>query len=131
MRLFALIGAVLLLVAPFAITSWSVGENLGGTDYYGYLFYSSEGDFFGWNGEKSSSFSLEWFEDGNVFDLYFGDLAILGIITLVLIIATIALAFIDGSKSKRAPGLLIICGILLLVLRLMVLGDNDLSLYES
>jgi hypothetical protein len=133
MRLWALIGIIAVLLLPFSIVQINIGDNVSSTSSFGLLWLSTEGEAFGFQSSDSETFNLDWIDDGGVYHSgsYFGDLWYFGLVLVVLLIVGAALAVLS-DQNKSVPALiLLICGILLLVLRLVELNDNDSSFYDS
>ncbi|MCY3412016.1 MAG: hypothetical protein INQ03_10335 [Candidatus Heimdallarchaeota archaeon] len=129
MRKFALIGALLFLFIPFSYIQ-AEGPGYDVTQLLGFVYTSSEGDYLWIHNEGSETFSTSWFEDDGYYNNAFGDFWIIGVLALVGVILSAALAFID-RKTIRSAYLLLASGILVFVLRLLVLSDNDLSFYQK
>jgi hypothetical protein len=129
MRVNALVGAILVMVIPFAYSNFD-SNIIKYSVFMGLLYYRFEGQFFIFVGEEAASFQLDWLTPDGVYDFYFGDFWFLGVVALILLIASIVLSVATPEKSTSAI-LLIIAGSLLLVGRLFELNDNDLSFYDS
>ncbi len=127
MTKFVLIGAILELVLPFAVISWELVGNVVFKGSYGLLYYSYEDIL----GSKSGTVASDWFTSDGVYNIYFGDLWTLGVLVLILVIASFGLAVVEGKDKRVSEFLLLASALLLILLRFLVLGDQDLSFYQS
>lgn len=133
MRLFSLIGIVLVLALPFAFVQDTFGNISQTTTSAGLLWITTQGEFFGFQGEDTSFFEIDWISEDGLYHVYFGQFWYVGIIIVILLLLGIFSA-ITGTQNKNrttAALLLLLSGIGLLVLRLLVLSDRDLSFYSS
>ena len=126
MKKFVLIGAVVELVLPFAIISWEVIGNVVFKGNYGLLYYSYE-DLFG---SKTGTIAADWFTSDGVYNTYFGDLWTLGVLVLLLTLTSLGLAVVE-RKGRVSELLLLSSGLILILLRFFVLGDQELSFYQN
>lgn len=129
MRKFALIGAVLFLIIPFAYISAS-GPAYDFTGTHGFLYTKTQGTIWIFSDNSSESFSFSWFESDNYYNNVFGDLWVIGVISLILTVVTAGLAFVD-TREKRSGIMLLVASVLVLFLRLSVLNNDDLSFYST
>lgn len=135
MRLFALVGIILLLVLPFSIVRTTTESNLGDStlvEYLGLLYFRStfETDTLNLDFEDSEAFQSDWLEEDNTYDSYFGDLLVIGLLVLVLLILGIGLAATETDKNNSTY-ILMVSGLLLFILRFLHLSDSDSSFYEK
>lgn len=135
MRLFTLIGIILLLLLPFSIIRTTTESDAGDSttmEYLGLLYsrttFKAESLNIQW--ENGDSFNVDWLEEDGRYDGYFGDLWAIGLVVLILLIVGLGLA-ITETKSNNSTYLLILAGVLLFILRLLYLNDFDRSFYEK
>ncbi|MCE7737370.1 MAG: hypothetical protein GPJ54_20945 [Candidatus Heimdallarchaeota archaeon] len=131
MRLFALIGILILLFLPFTYTRITLESTFGDTtvnSLQGYFWINTNGDGID---TETDTFETDWIEEGSVYEAYFGkDYRPVGIIILALLFVGLAFAVLD-SDSKKSAYILLICGIALFALRFLELSDNDTFFYDS
>lgn len=135
MRLFTLVGIILLLILPFSIvrtSTESVAGDSTGVNYLGLLYFRStfEASSLGFDFEDSESFQTDWIDEDGVYDAYFGDLFVFGLLVLILLIVGLGVAVIE-TKTNNSTYILLISGLLLLILRFLYLSDIDSSFYEK
>ncbi len=130
MKKYALIGAIIFLIVPFSYIH-IVGNSFEQTTFIGYVYTSSEGKFLFFEDSGTETFSFSWLEDDGYYNRVFGNMWILGVLSLLILIASVVFAILDDKKKPRSALLLIAAGIINIFLRLSVLGDDDLSFYSE
>ncbi|MCE7737371.1 MAG: hypothetical protein GPJ54_20950 [Candidatus Heimdallarchaeota archaeon] len=135
MRLFTLIGIILLLILPFSIvrtTTESVAGDSTSVNYLGLLNFRStfEAPTLGFDFEDSESFQTDWIDEDGVYDAYFGNLFVFGLLILILLIVGLGVAATE-TTTNNSTYILMVSGILLLILRFLYLSDLDSSFYEK
>lgn len=132
MRLFALIGILILLFAPFTYTRITVDLPIIGESttnvFSGYFWvYTNVEDL----DPETDTFETDWIEENNVYEGYFGeDFRLVGLAIFVLLFVGLAFAILD-SDSKRSTYILLICGVALLILRFLDLNDDETFFYDD
>jgi len=132
-RLFALLGTLATLFLPFAYISETRGNLTNVVIWAGLLWYNSNLEIFGFQGNGSESFQTDWLASDGLYHNYFDPMFIVGIAVLILLLANIGISVISSEKKNKnaAAIILIICGIGLTIARLAALGQEDLSFYTQ
>lgn len=134
MRLFSLIGALLVLIIPFSYAQGDLAGIGSGTFIFGLLFYRIDWEFLILQGTDTESITLDWLtgstQDGG-YNFYFGDnYWFLGPLTLLILVLAIYFA---ATQSKRsfAPLLLVVSGALLTIGRFLELSEAETGFYDT
>ncbi len=132
MKVYVLIGAILLLILPFSIIRINVElADSRTTSYYGLFSFSTNTKTIGFENSNSKTFDNEWMQDNGMYEIYFSDNWTIGILIVFITLLALGLAVFGKEDSRLSTILLLLAGLLLLILRFIVLKDQDRFFYKK